>query len=69
MLADGALTPTFFHTNFIPDLTQVNLEPFEVCDWFNFVHFAPALGAAALAVTGKSKNEIAVSTAIALRID
>ena len=32
------------------------------------MHFAPALGAAAFAVTGKSKNEIAVNAAITLRI-
>jgi hypothetical protein len=67
---DGALIPTFFHTNFVPDLIQVNFDPSTLWDWFNFVHFAPTLGAAAVAtVVNVPVIKTAVSaTAITLRM-
>jgi len=36
-----------FQTNFLPDLTQVNLYPLTVEVVFNFVQVAPALAVAA----------------------
>jgi hypothetical protein len=37
------------HTNFLPDLIQVNLYPFTVDVEFNFVHVPPAFAVAATA--------------------
>jgi hypothetical protein len=37
------------HTNFLPDLTQVNLNPFTVEVEFNFVQVPPAFAVAATA--------------------
>ena len=39
-------TTSFFHTNFLPDLMQVNLLPCEVLIWPLVVHLEPALIAA-----------------------
>jgi hypothetical protein len=64
------MTELFFQTNFLPDLTHVNLLPFAIWDWFNFEHFAPALGATAFAMVVKVPViKTAVSaTAITLRM-
>jgi len=52
------------HTNLLPDLIQVNLNPLTVVLDLNFVHLAPALTAANAVLAGTKIPEITRVTRI-----
>ena len=56
-----------FQTSFVPDLMQVNFFPDAVAVDPAFVHFVPALGAAALSGVAKVRSKIIASPRCPLR--